>query len=237
MGIQTPCASPPSLNALVKEDPPFSFWEGGQATGIAVDLMNHIAEETGKTVHYHRFDLNSDLEGLDLLKKNPFDVLIGGVVVDAESFPQGFFSRPYMVSRLAAMRLRPKAKMVEPLLSLAEHLKFYFVIMVFLFVVGLTIHYRRERSIGKNKEPNSFLWHFVVLGEWTLGVLSGRVFPCTNTEDHRERARYVFWSSYATFFKATVVGGIVSLFSVLSLTREAASPFVAVAVSFSNRSA
>jgi hypothetical protein len=99
--------------------------------------------------------------------------------------------------------------------------------MVFLFVVGLTIHYRRERSIGKNKEPNSFLWHFVVLGEWTLGVLSGRVFPCTNTEDHRERARYVFWSSYATFFKATVVGGMVSLFSILSLTREAASPFVA----------
>jgi hypothetical protein len=95
MGIQTPCcASPPSLNALVKEDPPFSFWEGGQATGIAVDLMNHIAEATGKTVHYHRFDLNSDLEGLDLLKKQPFDVLIGGVVVDAESFPQGFFLVP-----------------------------------------------------------------------------------------------------------------------------------------------
>ena len=53
----------PVVRAHVLNVPPYQFWQNGQARGISVDLLNHIAAEVGFQVEYV-----PDMSWLDAIK-------------------------------------------------------------------------------------------------------------------------------------------------------------------------
>ena len=218
-------ASSPVIRALVEEDPPFSFWRDGRPHGIAVDLMEKIAKFTGHHVSYHRFNRNSDLEGLDLLKKEKFDVLVGGVTVDGVSFHRASFSRPYIISRLSAVRLLPSSDWLQTMWTILASMGPFFIFMAALCLLGLYVQYRKERHYEEYKNFSFFEKCFVICGEWVGMMLTGNMFEPRDKKNPALRSRCTFWSLYGAIFNTTFFGAAISLIALIAHPPENKATF------------
>lgn len=127
---------------------PFVMRSGGDYQGIAIDIWEKIARESGLTFDYHAYDSVS--EALDQLEAGDIDAVVGPVTITADRQEKFIFTQPYFNSSLGIMS-RNNGQTLWGIIKPFFTMTFFIALGVFLMilsVVGFLVWIAERRTPG-----------------------------------------------------------------------------------------
>lgn len=94
-------AAEPLIVGVMTQEDPISYFRGGKAEGIAVDIFKAVAKKSN--VSYQFVPLHSEREGYEMLMANKLDAALGIFTLNSLHFGDVFYSSPYFINTVGVV--------------------------------------------------------------------------------------------------------------------------------------
>ncbi len=144
--------------------PPYVIWKDGEVSGFSVGLWRIIAERLELETQFQHFDYIK--QGLQALKDQNVDLLIGSVRVTPELAQDFAFTQPYHRVKLGAATLKKSLSYWQHIKNIiGENFFSYFAILILLFILFAFFIWIFERK-SNNSQFRSNPKDGILEGAW-----------------------------------------------------------------------
>jgi len=152
----------------VHDSPPFIMQEGGQYTGLSVDIWEQIAIENGYSFEYKNYQNLSGL--IEAISKAEVDLSINPLTVTSERLKKFNFTQPFFISNVGIAVVVSDSSPIFSFLKKFFSRQFFevvFLLFIIIFIFGFILW-----LVERKKNPQHFEkgWRGIGDGIWWSAV-------------------------------------------------------------------
>ena len=136
-------------------NPPFVVTDGGQFSGIAVELWEEAAKLNNWDYKYQTSDEDL-LKAVAGLEENEYDILLGDISPTAELYDSAHFTQPFIISHLTILYQKNQSAFIKSLEIIGQHflVPLFWVILVFsaMSVLFWKVEIKRKKVEQKDTQ-------------------------------------------------------------------------------------